>query len=145
MMIYLDASVVFSLHFRDANTPAALALIGTADAPLAISSLCEVETVNAFGLRVFRKEMSPVNMANAVRDLNADIRSGVLQRCSFPESAFLRAKSLAQSLTPTIGVRTSDLLHVAAALELGAEGFFSFDQKQAKAAQAEGLRINMVA
>ena len=48
MMIYLDASVVFSLHFRDANTPAALTLIGTADAPLAISSLCEVETVNAF-------------------------------------------------------------------------------------------------
>ena len=143
-MIYLDANVVFSLHFRDANTPAAFTLIRSSDAPLGISSLCEVETVNAFGLRVFRKEMSAANMTNAVRALEADMRSGVLQRRSTPESAYLRARKLAQFLTPAIGVRNSDLLHVAAALGLGAEGFFSFDQKQAKAAQAEGLTVNLV-
>lgn len=144
-MIYLDASFVVSLHFRDANSAAALALIESASAPLAISSLGEVETVNAFSLRVFRKEMSAANMAQAVRDLDADLRNGVLQRCSFPESAFLRARTLAQSLTPLIGVRSEDLLHVAAALELGAEGFFTFDQKQHKAAQSAGLTVNQLA
>ena len=141
-MIYLDTSVVVSLHFRDANTSAALALVGNESEPLAISSLCEVEAVNAFCRRVFRKEMTSANMHTAVRDLEADIRGGVLQLCPIPESAFIRAKMLAQSLTLHIGVRTADLLHVAAALELGAERFFSFDQKQRKTAESAGLTVN---
>ena len=141
-MIYLDTSVVFSLHFRDANTPAALALVARAPESLLITSLCELETVNAFSLRVFRKEMLPVNRDNAVRDLETDIRSGVLHIESLPDGAFTRAKALAQSLTPSIGVRAVDLLHVAAALELGANFLYTFDHKQHRTARAAGLIVN---
>jgi predicted nucleic acid-binding protein len=59
-----------------------------------------------------------------------------------PDSAFARAKALALTLTPTIGVRAVDLLHVAAALELGASSLFTFDQKQHRTAQAAGLAVN---
>jgi predicted nucleic acid-binding protein len=38
--------------------------------------------------------------------------------------------------------RTADLLHVAAALELGASDFFSFDRQQRKMAEAAGLKLN---
>jgi hypothetical protein len=76
-MIYLDASLVFSLHFRDSNTFEAMRLMGTATESLLVSALCEMETINAFGLRVFRSEMSARNMDNAVKDLESDLRSGL--------------------------------------------------------------------
>lgn len=141
-MIYLDASVVFSLHFTDGNTPAALALAGGAGVGLVLTSLSELEAINAFALRVFRKEMSVANMGNAVRDLQTDIQSGILDLQPLPESAYSRAKTLAQALTPTLGVRAADLLHVSAALELGAKSFYTFDRKQHSTAKAAGLHVN---
>lgn len=141
-MIYLDASVVFSLHFRDGNTVEALHLVGSATGNLIVSALCEMETVNGFALRVFRNEMSERNMDNAVRDLESDLRSGILQWRPLPEASYTRAKALAKKITPTIGVRAADLLHVAAAFELGAKSLYTFDQKQHQAAQAAGLRVN---
>lgn len=103
-----------------------------------------METVNAFALRVFRNEMSRLNMANAVADLESDLRSGILHRSPIPEAAFVRGKALAQKITPSIGVRAVDLLHVAAAFELGAKSLYTFDQKQHSAAQAAGLAVNQL-
>ncbi|MGD0732339.1 MAG: hypothetical protein ABR956_13845 [Terracidiphilus sp.] len=59
-----------------------------------------------------------------------------------PESAFGRAKELSRRLAPSLGIRTADLLHVCAALELGASSLFSFDLKQRKMAEAAGLKLN---
>jgi predicted nucleic acid-binding protein len=143
-MIYLDASVVFSLHFRDANTVQALHLVGAATDTLLVSALCEMETINAFGLRVFRSEMSQRNMDNAVRDLESDLRSGFLQWRPIPEGAMARAKALSRKITPSVGVRAADLLHIAAAIELGATYLYTFDQKQQKAAQVAGLAVNQL-
>jgi hypothetical protein len=130
------------MHIRDANTLAAMTLVRRTDGALAMSSLAELETVNAFNLRVFRKEMLPINRDNAVRDLDDDVQSGVLTLLPLPDSAFARAKILAQTLTPTIGVRAVDLLHVAAAMELGASALYTFDQKQHRTARAAGLAVN---
>jgi predicted nucleic acid-binding protein len=141
-MIYLDTSVLVSMHIRDANTPAALMLVRGADEALMMSSLAEFETVNAFSLRVFRNEMTAINRDNAVRDLDDDVEDGVLNLVPVPDGAFARAKALAQTLTLTIGVRALDLLHVAAALELGASSLFTFDLKQHRTAQAAALTVN---
>jgi predicted nucleic acid-binding protein len=143
-MIYLDASVVFSLYFRDSNSAEAMHLVANATEALLVSALCEVETINAFALRVFRGEMSERNMDNAVRDLESNLRSGFLQSMPFPEGAFNRAKALTKKITPSVGVRAADLLHIAAALELGAKTLFTLDQKQLKAASAAGLAVNQV-
>jgi hypothetical protein len=141
-MIYLDASVLFSLHFRDSNTAEALHLIASATDPLVVSPLCEMETINALALRVFRNEISGLNMDNALRDLESDLRSGILRAMPLPEAAFNRAKALSRKITPSIGVRSADLLHIAAALELGANLLYTFDRKQHAAAQAAGLPVN---
>jgi predicted nucleic acid-binding protein len=61
-----------------------------------------------------------------------------------PENAFRRAKALAQKITPVVGVRAADLLHIAAALELGAKTLYTFDQRQRQAAQAANLAINQM-
>lgn len=141
-MIYLDASFVCSLHMRDANTPAALVSIRTIREQLVISSLVEVEAVNVFGLRVFRKEWTYLNMQKAARDLDADIRSGLLILMELPETAYGRAKTLTMIETPAHGVRCADVLHVAAAIELGANALYTFDPRQHKAAKAAGLKVN---
>jgi hypothetical protein len=59
-----------------------------------------------------------------------------------PDAAFERGKLLSKQLTPKLGTRTADLLHVAAAIELGAVSLFSFDLQQRKMAQSAGLKLN---
>ena len=59
-----------------------------------------------------------------------------------PATAFVRARALAEKITPSVGVRAADLLHIAAALELGAKSLYTFDQRQHQAAHAVGLTLN---
>ena len=49
---------------------------------------------------------------------------------------------LARRHGPTLGIRTLDSLHVACALELKAEKFWTFDERQARLAEAVGLDTN---
>jgi len=143
-MIYLDASIVFSLYCADRNSVFAASLIAAARAPLILSSLCEFEAVNAFSLCVFREEIVEREALGARYKLDMNIESGAYLLRPLPESAFARAKSLAQRITPSTGVRAADLLHIAAALELGAKTIYTLDQKQHKAAQAVGLAVNQL-
>ena len=76
-------------------------------------------------------------------DLERNLRNGVFELRPFPENAFTRARTLAQILTPVTGVRSADLLHVAAALELGTNSLYSFDRKQRVAAQHIGLSFGV--
>ena len=46
---------------------------------------------------------------------------------------------LAEMHGSTLGARTLDSLHVACALELNAQKFWTFDDRQAKLAEAVGL------
>jgi predicted nucleic acid-binding protein len=141
-MIYLDASVLFSLYLPDRNSAFAASLIASARAPLILSSFCEFETLNAFSLSVFRKEIIEQDAQRARKKLEINMESGTFLVRPLPENAFTRAKALAQKITPSVGVRAADLLHIAAALELGARAIYTFDQRQHQAAQAAGLSVN---
>ena len=143
-MIYLDASLVFSLYNPDHNSALATSLVAAARAPLILSSFCEFEVFNAFSLCVFRKEVSEHEAIGTRRKFNLNIESGAYLLRPLPESAFTRAKSLAETITPTIGVRAADLLHIAAAIELGAKSLYTFDQRQHAAAQSAGLKVNQL-
>jgi predicted nucleic acid-binding protein len=57
-----------------------------------------------------------------------------------PEMAFERCIQLAKQHATRMGMGTLDTLHVASALELGAERFWTFDERQAKLAKAVGLK-----
>jgi len=59
-----------------------------------------------------------------------------------PDSAFDRSIDVARRFGPSLGTRTLDSLHVACALELKAEKFWTFDERQAKLAEAVGLDTN---
>jgi len=141
-MIYLDSSIVFSLQGKDSNTIAAIALVRSAREPLALTQLCEVEFINAICRREFLGQITHAQAQASIDDLELNLGKGVYELVSLPEAAFGRAKTLSRSLTPVIGVRAADVLHVAAAIELGASALYTFDQRQRKAAKAAGLKVN---
>ena len=141
-MIYLDSSLLFSVHSTDMNSREAVRLLQSAGEALLVTQLCEVEVVNALSLRIFRGEITVKQARDSMGDLERNLRNGVFELRPFPESAFTRARTLAQIFTPVTGVRSADLLHVAAALELGSNSLFSFDHKQRLAAHHAGLITN---
>jgi predicted nucleic acid-binding protein len=65
---------------------------------------------------------------------------GLWKEMPLPETAFAVCEQLARRYTATIGLQTLDTLHVACALELKAERFWTFDDRQGRLARAVGLK-----
>ena len=142
MRIYADTSFLLSLYSLDGNSAAAARAMRASGGERFISILGELEVINALGLRVFRKEITTVQAHSSLSDLEKDLQQGLFQLRGLPDLVFDRARELSRQTTAKLGTRTADLLHVAAALELGVEYLFSFDQRQRKLAQAVRLKLN---
>jgi predicted nucleic acid-binding protein len=143
-VIYLDTSFLVSLYCPDANSGPAAILAQSADQPMIVTDLCDVEAFNAIALRVFRREISQRQADTSVNHLDTDLRNQVFHLATLPQAAFQRTRTLSRQITPKIGTRTADLLHIAAALELGATSFYTFDVRQRRAAQAAALKSNPI-
>jgi predicted nucleic acid-binding protein len=107
--------------------------------PLFITLLGELEFANALALRVFRKELASSESASVFAHFRKDILDGIFRVSPIPHSAFERAIHLSQNHSSRIGTRTLDVLHVAAAIELRARFFYTFDRSQAQLARAANL------
>ena len=98
--------------------------------------------INAMGLRVSRREVSPAQAQSSLIDFEKDLRDGVFQLRALTDTILVRAQQLSRQTTAKLGTRTADLLHVAAALELSVDCLYSFDLHQRKLAQALRLKLN---
>jgi len=115
--------------------------------PLPVTSLLLFEFRQSVRLQVFlraqdRRKGFPKGEGEAMlRDLRADLATGVI---AVVPVDWTEVHSLAEMLsakhTETAGHRFADLLHVATALQLGAEQFLTFDANQRKIARAEGMK-----
>jgi hypothetical protein len=94
------------------------------------------------GLRVFRKEVSPAQAQSSLREFENDLRDGIFQLRGMPDSFLERARQLSRQTTAKLGTRTADLLHLAAALELGADCLYTFGLHRRKLAQTLRLKLN---
>jgi hypothetical protein len=91
---------------------------------------------------VFRKELTPALRTNALVQLAGDLRGGLFASCSAPwKETFAKAEELSEAHAEKLGNRGFDVLHVAAALALGATTFFTFDLRQKSLAKAAGLKV----
>ena len=142
MRIYADSSFLVSLYSADSNWAAASSTMEVSSGECFVTTLGELEVVNAFGLRVFRKEVSAAQAQESVIDFEKDLRDGALQLRGVSDGIFERARQLSRQTTSKFGTRTADLLHVAAALELGTDYLYSFDQQQRKLARTVHLKLN---
>jgi len=141
-MIYADTSVLFSLYVTDANSPRADAWRQANPVPLELTDLHRLELRNALGLAVFQQRLTPAESLAAWQEIEHDLASGLLvAKPVFWEKLLQAAERLAEQHTPVIGSRSLDILHVAAALVLGATDFCTLDTRQGKLAQLAGLHV----
>jgi predicted nucleic acid-binding protein len=138
LSIYADSSFFVSHYLQDAHHGEASRRIATHPL-LWLTPFHQSEIAHAVFLHVFYKKIS-VNEANLVLGyFHQDCDAGIWVQMELPETTWETSIDLARRFGPTLRVRTLDSLHVACALELKAQRFWTFDQRQAKLAEAVGL------
>ena len=142
MKVYADPSFIVSLYSPDANSAAAARIMHASSGERFLTTFGELEVVNAMGLRIFRREVSAAQARPALTEFEKDLRDGVFQLRGLTDAVLERAQELSRQTTAKLGTRTADLLHVAAALELGVDCLYSFDLHQRKLAQTLRLKLN---
>jgi hypothetical protein len=95
--------------------------------PVFITSLGELELLNAVELRLFRKEIQRAEARGARAAFRADVHGGIFARQALLEGVILAAMQLALRWTAKVGARSLDIIHVASAIDLGVDTFHTFD------------------
>jgi predicted nucleic acid-binding protein len=98
------------------------------------------ECSHAIAKQVFYRKISVADANLIFGILAGDRADGVWLETAMPERAFEVCADLGRRFAPKLGMRTLDTLHVACALELKAERFWTFDKRQEKLAKAQGLK-----
>jgi predicted nucleic acid-binding protein len=142
LKVYADPSFMVSLYSPDANSAAAARTMQSSSAERFVTTFGELEVVNAMGLRIFRKEVSSAQAQSSLLAFEMDLHDGVFQLRGLTDPILERARQLSRQTTAKLGTRTADLLHVAAALELGVDCLYTFDLHQRKLAQTLRLKLN---
>ena len=139
MIVCVDSSFVVSVYVADQHSSDADALL-RARPQVYLTPLTLAEWAHALAGQVFRGQMSASDAQRITLAFEEDINCGLWLASEMPEHAFELCAELARRHGASLGMRTLDSLHVACALELKAERFWTFDQRQAKLAKAEGLK-----
>jgi predicted nucleic acid-binding protein len=142
MVAFADTGFIVSLYLSESTSAQARAAIQAAPAALPLTPLILLELRNAFNRSVQQQRITLAQRDALWQDVEADIASGFLVPTPVAsDEVHQKARQLSDHHTPVLGTRSLDLLHVAAALLLGARDFFSFDDRPRKAATHEGLRV----
>jgi predicted nucleic acid-binding protein len=141
LSIYTDSSFLVSPYVQDTHSAEFLARISVRPA-IWVTPFHKAELAHALFLHVFYKKLSLGAAARAWSEFQQDCRAGAWISIELPENAWETSIALARKFGPTLGVRTLDSLHVACALELHADRFWTFDERQARLAEAAGLNTS---
>ena len=139
MIAYCDTSLYVSPYVQDRHSAEADKLLRSAD-QVFVTPLHLAEWTHAIEQHVFRGVMGQSEAERLTREFETDRVSGFWFEVAIPENAFERCRDLARRHGHQFGMRTLDSLHVACALELKADRFWTFDERQAKLAKAQGLK-----
>jgi len=110
--------------------------------PAVLTHLHRVELVTAWELKVFRKEIPVELVEQALGHLDEDIAAGIWEPPAYDlADVFAQAESLGRRHVSSLGARSLDILHVAAARLLAKTEFVTADARQADLAKAVGMRV----
>jgi predicted nucleic acid-binding protein len=146
MMIYPDTTFWIALRVpHDVHHTAAKRFYGAhEDESLLWSPWHRVEVLNT--IRQLARGDNPVldraEARHLTQRLETDVRLGYFQHIEADWRDVLRcAHEISADQAFDVACRSADLLHVAYAMELGAELFVSLDQDQVALAEAAGLAV----
>lgn len=140
MIAYADTGFLVSLYGQDDHSAAATALVKPKPVFL-INSLGEAEFTNAVELQVFRGQWTRREARLIQEQFLQHQAAGVFRVEPLGPEVWEKALVLSRRHSARLGTRTLDLLHVAAALILSPDVFYTFDERQRKLAKAERLRV----
>ena len=139
LTIYADTSFFVSLYLTDRHTAEVERRLSSRPS-LWMTPLHVAEWAHAVEQHVFRKAISRSEADRLVQRFQEHRTQNLWREAPLPDRAFEVCAELAHRHAARLGVRTLDTLHVASALELKAEQFWTFDDRQAKLALAVGLK-----
>lgn len=154
MRVFADTNFYTNLWLELAHTKQANELyqeLMLAGESLPITRLIRMEFTNALQRSIYESRhgaqmirVTPEIVLAARGDFDTEMDEGFTLRWQEIGSDVLEAtfETLAYRYTATEGFRTYDIMHVASALVLGCDTFWSFDERAKKLAKLAGLRVN---
>src|ERR1051326_3344178 len=142
MDAYFDSAIIVKLYVQEATSADAIRLVGAYVAPYALTQWQTLEIKNAIRLKAFRAEITPAEMNHSIAAFEQNIATGRWQPPPYPPAAVeQKADDPSAGHAATLGCRTLDIIHVAAALVLGIKEFVTFDGRQGALAKKVGLLV----
>jgi hypothetical protein len=142
MDAYFDSAIIVKLYVKEATSPDAIRLVSAYTAPYALTQWQALEVKNAIRLKAFRAEITAAEMNRSIAAFERDIATGRWQRPTYTAATIeQKADELSAGHSAILGCRTLDIIHVAAALVLGAKEVVTFDTRQAALAKQAGLTV----
>jgi predicted nucleic acid-binding protein len=140
--LYYDSGVLVKLYVREDLSDDVTRFVARRGQAVAVNRLHELEIRNALRLKRFRDEIDDVQLAASLGMIAADFAERRLIRHEADWQVIHdEAERLSAVAGATVGVRTIDVIHIAAALTQMATGLVSLDQRQLAAARMSGLRV----
>lgn len=136
---YADTSVLVSAYVEDRHSNTADRLLQSGPRVF-VTPLHVAEWTHAVMQHVFRGEITLSTARRLEREFAGDRLSGAWIEAEMPEGALVLCQDLARRHGADLPIRTLDSLHVACALELKLERFWTFDERQERLAMAVGLK-----
>ena len=137
MKTYFDASA-FAKRYVEEDGSQMVDDICRQASELSLSVICVPEIISALNRRIREKKLSRRNYATIKKYLSNDVRDAVIINLTTDVIA------ATISLLEASPLRAMDALHVACALEWGADIFVSSDKRQITAARKAGLNTKYV-
>jgi predicted nucleic acid-binding protein len=145
-MTGVDTSFLCALYRTQDNSDRAITYRSSMEEPLTVTPLLLWEFRQAARFQAFRFRNNPKlgyplhEAEKMISDLKEDLDNGSVVVAELDwMNTLIFAERLSKTRTHTGGHRSFDILHIAAALQLEADAFLSFDGNQNTLAAAEGL------
>ncbi|MDZ7618394.1 MAG: type II toxin-antitoxin system VapC family toxin [Patescibacteria group bacterium] len=133
MKAYLDSSAFAKRYIDESGSDTVEAICGQASA-LGLSVICVPEIISALNRRRRERAITPKQYDEVKQRLLDDVRDVEIIGLTIPVVA------TAVGLLEANSLRTLDALHVACAIEWGAQLFLTSDKRQLAAARQAGLK-----
>jgi len=140
---YADSSFIVALYWQTQSSPKAAGIVAQYGRALPFTPWHRLEVRNAFRLAVYQGAINAQQCKTQLKQLERDLQDEtLLVHLGIDWTEVLRvAEKLGTVHTQTLGCRSADLFHVAAAREAGYDCFLTFDERQAAFAKAVRLEV----
>ncbi|TVP81102.1 MAG: PIN domain-containing protein [Puniceicoccaceae bacterium] len=138
-MLYLDTSAFLKLYVREAGSEAVQAMVAAQFEPLPVWEILEMELSNALNLKVFRGELQADESARQYSLFHQRQAKGFYFLPEIRRAELMADFRKLSGLTPRLGCRTMDIIHVACAMQLRPKAFLTFDYRQRELAKTTGV------